>query len=331
VTDATRLPRSVQGSDDTSDHDRYDVLAAGIVAVDEVLVVAEYPQPDRKVYVLERRRGCGGNAATALVAAARLGARCAYAGTLGRDDLSEFILERLTDEHVDVQHVTRRSDARPIHSIIVADRTSGSRTIFFDASEFVGPDGLSASLIRRTQVLLVDHMRIEGALRLARIARDTNVPIVADLEGGADQLGFAELLKLVDHLVLSYDFASELAGATHPADAANALWTADREAVVVTCGAEGSWYRGRSGGVHHCPAFTVVVRDTTGCGDVFHGAYAAALSRGIQLPERLRLASAAAALAANTLGGTEGAPDSDMVAALIERNGSAAPATQSHG
>jgi sugar/nucleoside kinase (ribokinase family) len=62
------------------------------------------------------------------------------------------------------------------------------------------------------------------------------------------------------------------------------------------------------GRVAHQPAFPVAVVDTTGCGDVFHGAYAAGLVRGLGVMERVRLAAAAAALKATRPGGQAGAP-----------------------
>jgi len=63
--------------------------------------------------------------------------------------------------------------------------------------------------------------------------------------------------------------------------------------VVATAGADGAWYGEDEGDVRHQPAFAVEVVDTTGCGDVFHGAYASALARGLGLEERVRFSAAA--------------------------------------
>jgi sulfofructose kinase len=88
--------------------------------------------------------------------------------------------------------------------------------------------------------------------------------------------------------------------------------------VVVTCGAEGCWAAEgpHPGSLRRCPAFAVAAVDTTGCGDFFHGAYAAALSWGVGLDERLRLASAAAALKAARTGGQAGIPTRPEIPAL---------------
>jgi sulfofructose kinase len=79
--------------------------------------------------------------------------------------------------------------------------------------------------------------------------------------------------------------------------------------VIVTCGSDGCWSvsAGAEAGPRHHPAFAVEAMDTTGCGDVFHGAYAAALARGDSLEERIRFAAGAAALKATQPGIPRGA------------------------
>ena len=96
-------------------------------------------------------------------------------------------------------------------------------------------------MIRAARVLLVDHFGVAGMIRAARIARDARIPVVADFES-ADDPQFPTLLALVDHLILSRDFAAHVTGQQDPATAVRALWTAERRAAVVTCGREGCWY-----------------------------------------------------------------------------------------
>src|ERR1700689_5399992 len=97
----------------------YDVLGLGCAAVDELLYLPSYPAPDTKMRVLRRERERGGLGATALVAAARLGGRCAYAAVLANDPLSQFVSDSLAAEGIDVTHIPRRAEARPVHSVII--------------------------------------------------------------------------------------------------------------------------------------------------------------------------------------------------------------------
>ena len=91
-----------------------------------------YPPPDSKMPIRRSARQCGGLTATALVAAARLGARCGFAGTLGTDDLSQFVEERLREEGIDLDHLRHDAAVRPVHSTIVVDDTHKTRNIFYD-------------------------------------------------------------------------------------------------------------------------------------------------------------------------------------------------------
>jgi sugar/nucleoside kinase (ribokinase family) len=299
----------------------YDVLGLGCVAIDDLLYVAGYPAADTKMQVRRGERHCGGLTATALVAAARLGSRAAFAGVLGDDELSQFVLSRFREEGIDPQYVRRRAEARPIHSIIVVDESTKTRTILYNLEGAFGaePDWPDEEVIRAARVLFVDHFGIEGMTRAARIAHEAGIPVVADLESN-EHPRFPELLELVDHMILSRDFAAELTGEQEPSAAVLRLWSAARRAAVVTGGERGCWYvdSDAPAAVRHQPAFAVEVVDTTGCGDVFHGAYASALARGLDLPSRIRFASAAAALKATQRGGQAGIPTRPVVEEFLQ-------------
>ena len=291
--------------------ERIDILGLGAVAVDDLLYLREFPRPDSKVAILRRERHSGGLAGTALVAARRMGRACAYAGTLGEDELSQFIVDGFKAEGVGVGHLVRRAGARPVHSTILVDTATTTRTILEESDGVIGadPSAPAAEVIRSARVLLVDQVGLEGMVRAARIARDAGIPVVADLEREAGPL-FPELLALVDHLILPFEFACRISGARDGPSIVRALWAKDRAAVVVTRSAEGSWYLSAEepGVVFHQPAFRVEAVDTTGCGDVFHGVYAAGLSEGMPAAARIRFAAAVAALKATHPGGQQGIP-----------------------
>jgi sugar/nucleoside kinase (ribokinase family) len=295
-----------------------DILGVGSVAVDDLLYVAEYPAPDAKARVLRRERQCGGLTGTALVAAARSGARCGFAGVVGTDELSDVVARQFERVGVDTAWMARDPAARVIYSVIVVEQQRQLRTIFYDLEGTIGmvPSWPPAEAIESARALYIDHLDAEMSLRAARIARAANVAVIADFEYVSSPL-FPELLAQVDHLILPAGFAAQLSGRSDPREAALALWSANRALVAVTCGADGAWWverdgspaaRGSHGQPRHQPAFAVPVVDTTGCGDVFHGAYAAALVRGLPATARLRYAAAAAALKAARLGAQAGIP-----------------------
>ena len=298
----------------------FDVLGLGVVAVDELLYVDDYPAAGEKVRVNRRDRQCGGLTGTALVAAARLGSRCGYVGTLGDDEASRAVAACFDREGIDLAHAVRRPDARPGRSTIIVDARRKTRTVFSHVEGHFGPDPdrPDADVIRRTAVLLVDHHGMAGTLRAARIAREAGVGVVADFErdpGGA----FGELLALVDHLIVPERFARELTGAAAAEEACRRLWSPDRRAVVVTCGEQGCWYcdaRSAAGpsACRRSPSrwSTRPAAATCSTARTAHG-----LAEGMTLGQRLRLASATAALKATAPGGQAGIPTREDVDAFL--------------
>ena len=300
----------------------FDILGIGCVSVDDLLYVpGSYPAADTKTRVLNWDRQCGGLTGTALVAAARFGARCAFAGLLGFDDLSQIVEENFLREGVDISHAPRAKDAPVPHAVIVVAAETRTRNIFYRIDGRIGADDdlPDESVIRSARILFLDQYGMTGCLRAATIARDAGIPIVADFEDSSHPQ-FPGLLRLVDHVVLPQDIAQKITGENVPEAAAKALWHQDCEAVVITCGTAGSWFLGKDGVVGHQPAFKVRAIDTTGCGDVFHGAYAAALVQGAPVDECVRLATAAAGLKATQPGGQRGIPIRSQVEDFLLSN-----------
>ncbi|MDF2441514.1 MAG: sulfofructose kinase [Abditibacteriota bacterium] len=298
---------------------KLDVLGLGAVAVDDLIFVDEYPAADSKVRVREALREGGGLCGTALVAASRLGARCAYIGVLGDDDLSRFTRTQLEQEGIDCTKVLFGEDARPHHSTIIVDRTQGTRTIFSDergTREFPIMH-LPPQLIEQTRVLFVDHTAPIAGRHAAQLAREAGIPVVADIERLTSP-DIRALVPLVDHLIVGLKLGRELTGKDEPAQIAKQLGHG-RAAAVVTDGEHGCWACSAQEPhkVLWTPSFAVEVVDTTGCGDVFHGAYAATLARNEPLPARLETASACAALKARQPGGRRGIPQREELESFV--------------
>ena len=297
---------------------KFDILGFGTVAVDEIIVAETYPPADSKVRVSHAERQCGGLTANALFAATRLGVKCAYAGVLGYDELSEFAIGQLAEEKIDLHFLRRHDKAPPVHSFIVVDQQKQTRNVFSHRAVAyeLGANWPPPNVIESAKVLFVDHSNLKGMIRAARIARAAGIPVVADLErvSGSE---FSTLVSLVDHLILSRKFAEKFTGARNPTEVVRHLWSSDKKVVALTYGKRGCWYWDGVGKPQHQRAFVVDAVDTTGCGDVFHGAYAAGLVNGLTLKERIVRATAAAALQATKLGGQAGIPNARQLSAFL--------------
>ncbi len=294
----------------SADESPIDVLGLGSVAFDDLLYVDEYPAPDRKTRVQQKAERVGGLTGGALMTAARLGARCAYAGRLGLDAASRLVDEAFIREGIETRWASRDASHGVGRGTIIVSLKHGTRNVFSQHTGKTGADDLqpAEAVIRRARVLFVDHHGVDGSIRAARIARECGNAVVADFERN-DPPRFSELLDLVDHLILPEDFACRLTGTDFAKEAVAELRTPGREVVIVTAGDRGCWFAGSNhGSVQHMPALKVDAVDTTGCGDTFHGAYAAALAQGAALEARLRFATAAAAFKAAAPIGSDGLP-----------------------
>lgn len=299
----------------------FDIFGLGTIAVDDCVYVDSYPLADQKVRINREGRNVGGQIATALAAASRLGARCAYAAVLGEDELSSAAFEALKTAGVDCRLVQRTPGAGPIHSVIILDEKSGTRNIFFNLSRSapVPANQIGPEMIGNTRVLLTDQFGPDTAIHAARLARETGAAVVMDLEW-PDAPRLDEMMQLADHLLVPRDFAVAYTQSQTPAQAAEELHRrSPRACTAVTCGTEGCYYLHASAPVQHLPAPRVQSLETTGCGDVFHGAYAAALAGGNDPPDCLRFASAAAAVFATRPSGWQQMPTTGDVNRLMTK------------
>ena len=295
-----------------------EILGIGSATVDDFVVAKHYPVEDTKAVVITVDRQGGGLIATALVTLARLGLRCSYADLLGTDDLTAWIEDDLRSEGIDVSLVGHHPQASPIHAFVIVSQSAHSRTILYTVAgqQRYPVDYPPLDAVRAFRLLLVDDISQINLNRIKDIvqeARRQQIPVVGDFEMEPDP----ELLAGVDHLLISQNYAERATGTQDPVAAMTRLWRADRSAIVITCGADGCWYQGPNSPPRHLPAFSVPIEDTTGCGDVFHGGYAAGLYWGWDLDRRVRLASACAALKARMLGGRRGIPTLAEVEAFL--------------
>ena len=317
----------------------FDVVGIGCSAVDYLGIVPRYPEADVKMQMLDLVQQGGGLAATAMVTVARLGGRSAYVGKVGDDALGKFVIGELEREGVSTKYTVIRKGGSARFAFVLVDKENGTRTIVWSQKgvEHLGAEELPKEAIFAAKVLLVDEYEPEAAVAAARLALKAGVRAVLDAERVSDVT--KELVQLCHTVIVPARFALDLTGegaqgAREPRESeilsagrsmrAGRAVHADRgEAVVLTAGAQGAYYFGANEEFYQ-PAFSVEVVDTTGAGDVFHGAFAYGLSRGWIAGEVVQFASAVAALKCRKLGGRTGIPAlNDAIRFLAERAGGA--------
>lgn len=294
---------------------RPEIVGYGAVALDTIIYV-DRALAQGKGRIARTEKSYGGNIATALAAASRLGVSTAFVGWLPDPLEWPGVREDLADLGVDISCSRSRHGSPPIRSTILVD-PQGERFIAYDDGGLHGaPPDIDIATIIGAKVLMIDSYAGTSSVDGIVAARAADVQVVADFETW-DSSATPVLLNIVDHLVVSQRFAAQATGVDAPQAAVGKLWRKGYRAVVITDGDRGSWYLGgENGSPIHVPAFGVSVVDTTGCGDVFHGAYSAAVARGAELHECVVHASAAAALSATAAGGRGHLPTNTEVTSL---------------
>lgn len=290
------------------------VVVVGSANMDLVVNTPTLPRPGETVLGGEFATVPGGKGANQAIAAARAGARCVFIGAVGRDAFGTALRDSLAASGVDTERL--RTVAGPSGVALIAVDAQAENLIV------VAP-GANACL---TRLEVQDRLAIEAAdVLLCQL--EVPLPAVAQAAAAAKRAGTTvvlnaaparilppELLTAVDILMVNQHEAAVVTGRS--ANLVEAL-LALVPRVVMTLGAAGAVYADRSGARLDVPAFTVNAVDTTGAGDAFAGAFAVAWAQRRPIPEVLRWACAAGAVAATRPGASTALPTAAEIESVM--------------
>ena len=293
----------------------FDVAGFGLNSVDLLTVVGEFPTSNSKQRLQRFARMPGGQIATAMAVAARLGWRARYIGSFGADDLGDLARESLEREGVDITAARTVAGSTNQFAVIIVDARTGERTVLWDRHPDLSmtPEEVPYDAVTSGRILIVDCHETAAATQAARYAREAGIPTIIDVE--KVRPGISELLQHIDVIVAAQGFPSALTGYDDPGRAIEAIGREfDARLVTVTLGEEGSlsWCGGHW---IRTLGFKIDCVDSTGAGDVFRGALAAACLNepSGELEDALAFANAAAALNCRVLGARAGIPSAGEV------------------
>lgn len=284
----------------------HELIGLGYCGLDYCCLVPHIPLDDKVEAGAVLIQG-GGPAATAVCAASRLGTRVAFAGVVGDDPRGEEIVRGLQGMGVDTRAVLRRADGVSPAAFCWTDTGKGERSIVWTRGTCapLTPAEFSPELLRGARLLHLDGHQTGAALRAAELARQAGVTVM--LDAGTIVNDMERLLPLCDIIIASEKFAERFTGLPNPQDSLRRLLHANCRFAAVTLGERGSiGYDGT--GFFNQPAFSIQTIDTTGAGDVFHGAFAHRYLWGGDWADCLRFSAAVAALKCTKFGGRTGIP-----------------------
>ncbi len=297
-----------------------EMVGIGSTVYDTLMVVDRFPTEDTKREGIETKVQGGGPCATALVAARKLGVSAAYMGTIGDDPFGRFMMDDFAHWDIDTTCVRRVADAVSFHSVVLLSQASTSRTCIWNRGTVPQPTeaDIDFDVLSHAKVLHLDGHMLNAAIDAAKYCREHGVKVSHD--AGGTYSGVENLMPYVDYLIPSEEFALKMTGEKNAEDAAKKLYdTYHPELLVLTQGVRGGILLDEKG-LRRYASYKVDAKDTNGCGDTFHGAFAAAKIKGLNNDDACKYASAAAAIKCTRLGARYAmATDEECRAFLKER------------
>ena len=278
--------------------------------------------------ILDYKVEGGGLTGTSIVAAARLGARAKMLGRIGDDDVGEQIVHGLEAEKVNTFDLIRVPGGKSYFSIVHVDADTAERTIYGRVESGIecSTDLIPLDALEGADAALLDHHWADGSRVVAKRANELGIPIVLDMTLKPETI---DLLAMCDYPVIPRKSALKFAQTDDYSVALAKIRSLGPRAAIITAGTDGAFYADESG-EGHVDAFPVEAVDTTGAGDVFHGAFAFALRQaqddaGWGLKDVITFASAVSAIKCMKIGGRAGIPTFEQVMGFLDERGVVLP------
>jgi ribokinase len=306
--------------------EKLQIVGVGLATLDILIRLQEMPTWDAGGNLDAIKIDGGGPVGTGLAAAARLGARTGFIGTAGSEDLGALKINFLKREGIDVSRMVIRTGPEPDVVLVYVLTQTGERTFSFCKDRFTTE--LQPGELDRDYILSADYLHLDGyhrsaEIQAARWMREAGKSVLLDAARTSDDgvdADMRELVKLSTALICGTGFSHALTGLQDVYTAGRAALAMGPEIFVETRGEDGS-YTVTADDQFHTPAFPVPVLDTTGAGDVFHGAYLVGLLHGWDLRKIALFSTAVAAIKCTRLGGRSGIPTfPEVVDFLAMRN-----------
>jgi sulfofructose kinase len=287
------------------------IACLGITVLDRIQRVSKLPSVGGKFVANDYFEVGGGPAATAAVAIAKLGKQVDFIGRVGGDSVADIMLTELSSYGVNVDKVIRIAQASSAFSAVLVD-DEGERMIinYQDKSLSRDIEPLKSIDFSVYSTILCDVRWPEGAQYALQQAKKYGIPSVLDADLSPDSI--SELVELADHVAFSEPGLAKYSGTSDPLQGLKIAQKKTKGVVYVTVGSEGCYWLDENKLMHQ-EGKKVQVVDTTGAGDVFHGAFAVAVAEKMETRKAVVFSNTVAAIKCTKLGGREGIPDRKMV------------------
>ena len=298
------------------------IIGVGHCCQDSICMVEAYPPEDGSTHItaIDDSQG-GGAVATAMAAASRLGVFTGLIANLGDDSTGDKIIKGFEEYGICTGGIRRITGGRSSSSIVMVNPVKGTRTKFPYRDDLppVAFDEEQTELLRHARILHLDGTNYNNALHAAELAKEYGVTVSLDgCSMQEDNEKNRRLASLAHILIMNARYPLRVSERKNLEEAMEYMASLGAGTVISTAGA-GGCYAWLDGSMKHFVAFPVRAVDTTGAGDVFHGAFLAAWLEGQSTEACIRFASAVSALKCRKPGGRAGIPDRGEAEKFLER------------
>ena len=285
----------------------FDVVGVDMPCIDLNLNINTFPQPNGGARVNQLSWQGGGKVATGMVAAARQGARCAMLGAAGDDIFGCFCVDDFNRHGIDTESFAVRKGESTSLSVVLSDRETGGRSFVFrpGSAPRYQMDDFDLRYLRSTRYFFICSAD-EDTLTALYIARESGARVVVDSDQYSERM--MTHIDQLDYFIASEFVYNHLFKDDDYEKNARFLLRQGPKAVLFTLGDQGCAGVSEEG-YFRLPAYPVDVVDTVGAGDVFHGAFIAAMLDNCSVKEAALRASATAAIKCTCIGGRAGIPN----------------------
>lgn len=306
------------------------VLCVGVAVYDEIFALPAFPTRPTKIFASDFASAAGGPATNAAITIARQGGEAALWARIGNDMQGDRIVADLQRSKVDVSRVRRVDEARSgISAVGVTGDGERMLLVFADPNLDTDASWLPLDDIAGFDAVLADVRWPAASGTVIARARALGKPTVLDADLTSDPAALAALVPMASHVVFSEPALAQFAGEEGDIeDRLRRVHASGAHALVgVTMGEQGaSWVD--ASGFQHEPAVAIRAVDTLAAGDVFHGAFALAIARGLPARDAMRFANVVAAVKCTRWGGGATIPTAEEVEAFLARSPAALSPTK---
>ncbi len=283
----------------------FTVIGIGAATHDALSIVPEFRADEHVTQALAHAEDGGGPVATALCVLAAEGHSCVLIDRCGDDVAGQKILAGLEEFGVSTNHLRVVPGTRSTSAGILVRQSDGARQIVYAPSTAgePAPEEVDESLFKSARLLHINGRHENAARRAVKLAQEHGVTISFDGGAGRWRESLRDLVEASHIRIFSRDFAAKCSSRNDLPEMAAALLQPPAQVLVITAGVAGSHVWTADGTCFHQPAHASLVRDTTGCGDVYHGWFLHGWLKGWPLEQCSGVASRRAALNAQGLGG----------------------------